>query len=138
MWIFYSPATVSFEQSTYNVNEDNGLTQLILVLSNPLSTDTIVQVNNSNGSATGKYLNNHYYYYSMTNTGDVDYDSGPYIVIFPAGMTSVSLNVSIINDDMLEDEENFLLTIDLSSLPNNVTVGDPEEAIVTIVDDDSK
>ena len=37
-----------------------------------------------------------------------------------------------------EYNENFLLTINSSSLPSNVTVGDPGEAIVTIVDNDRK
>lgn len=53
-------------------------------------------------------------------------------------MTSVPFNVSIISDDILEDDENFSLTIDLSSLPNNVTADDPYEAMVTILDRDGK
>ena len=47
--------TVNFEQSTYNVNEDDGPAQPVLLLSNPSSTDITVQVFNTNGSATGKY-----------------------------------------------------------------------------------
>ena len=53
---FYSLANVSFEQSAYSVDEDNGPAQPVLVLSNPLSTDIIVQVNATDGSATGQYL----------------------------------------------------------------------------------
>ena len=47
--------TVSFNQSTYNVKEDGGLAEPVLVLSNPSSTDTIVEVFNTDGSATGEY-----------------------------------------------------------------------------------
>ena len=55
-FIWYSLANVSFEQSAYGVDEDNGPARPVLVLSNPLSTDIIVQVNATNGSATGQYF----------------------------------------------------------------------------------
>ena len=38
---------------------------------------------------------------------------------------------------ILEGDEDFMLTID-SSLPTGVSVGTPDQATVTIVDDDSK
>ena len=65
-----------------------------------------------------------------------DYVSGPYYVTFLASQTIVVFNVSIIVDDLVEGNENFNLTINSSSLPSSVTVGDPDEATVTIVDDD--
>ena len=34
--------------------------------------------------------------------------------------------------------EDFMLTIDETSLPNGITPGNPDEAIVTIVDNDRK
>ena len=71
----------------------------------------------------------------LTGEND-DYSSGPYTVTFLAGVTSVPFNVSITDDNVLEDDENFLLTIDTSSLPNNVTVDNPSQATVTIVDND--
>ena len=55
-FICYSLANVSFTWLTYGVDEDNGPAQPVLVLSNPLSTDIIVQVNVANGSATGQYF----------------------------------------------------------------------------------
>ena len=55
-FICHSVANVSFEQSAYGVDEDNGPAQPVLVLSNPLSIDIIVQVNTTDGSATGQYL----------------------------------------------------------------------------------
>ena len=48
------------------------------------------------------------------------------------------MNVSLTDDNIFERNERFMITIDPSSLPNNVTVGDPSEATVTIVDNDGK
>ena len=70
--------------------------------------------------------------------GGVDYVSGPYTVTFPAGQTRATFNVPITDDNISEGNENFILTINSSSLPTGVTVGDPGQATVTIVDDDGK
>ena len=67
-----------------------------------------------------------------------DYGSGPYMVNFNAGETRVSFNVSILDDDIPENDKTFILTIDYSSLPNNVYVGTLNETEITVVDDDSK
>ena len=53
-------------------------------------------------------------------------------------MTRVPFDIAINDDDVLESIENFMLTINPSSLPTNVTVGSPGQATVTIVDDDGK
>ena len=68
----------------------------------------------------------------------MDYSSGPCNIIFPAGDTTAKFDVLITDDNILEEIENFTLTINSSSLPTNVTVGDPNEATVTIVDNDRK
>ena len=68
----------------------------------------------------------------------MDYGSGPYTVTFPAGMTSVPFDIPINDDMILEANENFTLTINPSSLPAGGTVGNPDQATVTIVDDDRK
>ena len=46
--------TTNFTQSTYHVDEDDGPAQPVLVLSNPSSTDIIISVFSTDGSATGK------------------------------------------------------------------------------------
>jgi len=46
--------TVSFSQSTYNINEGAGAAQPVLVLSNPSSTDITVQVRDTENTATSK------------------------------------------------------------------------------------
>ena len=68
----------------------------------------------------------------------MDYDSGPYTVTIPAGATIIEFNVPITDDMILEVDENFMLTINETSLPTGVTRGDPHEGTVTIVDDDRK
>ena len=67
----------------------------------------------------------------------MDYTSGPYSFTFPAGVMSVPFNISISDDNILEDNENFTLTIN-SSLPIGVMVDNLSQATVTIVDNDSK
>ena len=53
-------------------------------------------------------------------------------------MTSVPFNVSIIDDIVIEDKKYFMLDINSSSLPADVTVGNPSQVIVTILDNDRK
>ena len=45
---------MSFSQAMYSVNEDSGLLQPVLILSNSSETDTTVQVLTVDESATGK------------------------------------------------------------------------------------
>jgi len=49
--------TVSFSQSTYSVDEDDGPAQPVLVLSNPSSTDITVQVRDTENTATSEWTN---------------------------------------------------------------------------------
>ena len=68
----------------------------------------------------------------------MDYNSGPYTVTIPAGSTTATFNIPITNDMIREGNENFTLTINGTALPDRVTPGDPDEATVTIVDNDGK
>ena len=54
--LFPTAATVRFEHQSYNVNEDAGKVEPMLILSNPSSTDLTVEVMITGGSATGKYI----------------------------------------------------------------------------------
>ena len=56
-------------------------------------------------------------------------------MIFPPYTTTVSFNISIINDAILEQNETFTLNI---CPPDDFFVIDPDEAVVTIVDDESE
>ena len=50
----------------------------------------------------------------------------------------VSFDVLINDDNIVEGNEVFNLTIDVSSLPSDVTAGIPLQATVTVADDDCK
>ena len=67
--------------------------------------------------------------------GDIDYGSGPYTVMFPAGSTTASLSISVNNDNIVEMNETFSLTI---TPPIDIMATDPDNAVVTIADDDSE
>ena len=62
---------------------------------------------------------------SNVTGGGTDYDSGPYNVTFPAGVFRASFDITIINDDVLENRETFNLIIAEDFLPENVTLGRP-------------
>jgi len=70
--------------------------------------------------------------------GGIDYDSGPYTVTFPVGVTSFPFDVPINNDTILEDNENFTLSIISNSIPGRVTHKTPCQAGFIIRDDESK
>ena len=50
----------------------------------------------------------------------------------------VPFDIPITDDNVYEGDEDFMLTIDPSSLPDDVDVGSPSQATVTIVDNDRK
>ena len=52
-------------------------------------------------------------------------------------MTSVPLGVPIIDDNILENNEQFRLNFS-NTLPDRVTVGNPSQTTVTITDNDGK
>ena len=68
----------------------------------------------------------------------VDYASGPYNITFPASVTTIQFKVSLTDDHIMEQDENFILNITQSLLPDGVTIGDPGVTVVTIVDNDRK
>ena len=70
--------------------------------------------------------------------GGSDFTFGPYLVIFPAGVTRIAFNVTIIDDKRLEHDENFTLTTDLFTLPERITIGSSGHTTITILNDDSK
>lgn len=57
---------------------------------------------------------------------------------FYPGQTLGMFNISIRDDFMKQSNRSFSLTIDPSSIPSGVVVGELGKAIVTIMDNDSK
>ena len=70
--------------------------------------------------------------------GDVDYRSRQYTVVILAGEISVLFDVPVTDDDVLEANETFNLTINSSSLPSRAIVTNPYQTTVTIVDTSGK
>ena len=62
----------------------------------------------------------------------------PNNIFFPAGVTRVTFNVTIIEDDILERDEFFSLSVDPLTLPDRVTVDNFTDTTITIMNDDSK
>ena len=65
-----------------------------------------------------------------------DYMSEPDDVSIFAGDTQGLLDITIINDDVVEKTEIFSLTINVTSLPEGIFSGDPSSAVVHILDRD--
>ena len=53
-WFIITDITIRFNQSSYSVDEDDGVVQPILVFSNPSSTNITVYVRNNSNNATGE------------------------------------------------------------------------------------
>ena len=70
--------------------------------------------------------------------GGVDYNSGPYNVQFDVRVTRVSFNITLKDDSTKEDNETFTLSINSSSLPSSIILGDHNQTTVTIRNDDGK
>ena len=62
----------------------------------------------------------------------------PHNIFFPAGVTRVTFNVTIIEDNILERDEFFSLSVDPLTLPDRVTAGNFNDTTITIMNDDSK
>ena len=74
----------------------------------------------------------------MITEGD-DYEFETFNITIPAGDTSASFNISIIDDDIFEINESFSVTIESSSLPHRLLVQSEDcMVIVTIFDDDGE
>ena len=70
--------------------------------------------------------------------GETDYISGPFNVTIPAGQTNASFDVTITDDNIYEENEEFILTIDQSSTLNGVLIGSPDTVMIVIADNDDR
>jgi len=66
--------------------------------------------------------------------GNVDYNSGPYTITFPAGITSVSFDIAIIDDNIREEHEYFNLII--ATVQERIHFGEYSNATIFIKDND--
>jgi len=59
-------------------------------------------------------------------------------VTIPAGQISVPFDVTINDDNVFEENEEFLLTIDQSSSLSGVIIGSPNVTVLNISDNDGE
>ena len=79
-----------------------------------------------------------YFVCIFNSIGSNDYYPGPYNVTFHAGETIVLFNITITDDDMVEGNETFTLSIDTNALPSGVISISPYNVTAIIMDDDCK
>lgn len=120
-------AKVSFSSANISVNEDQGDLPVTVVLDRALNEDVVVEYSIS-GSATRR---------NSTNAATADYQITGTIgeVLIPKGQTSGTINISILNDGVYEDDETIVLTIDDVD-SDLVDFGERTQLTITIVSDD--
>ena len=75
----------------------------------------------------GRQFGNVIYY----ATGNSDYNPGPYFAFFPVQSTNSSLVITLNDDSLSEPNEEF--NISITSFANNLIMGTPRVATVTII-----
>jgi len=139
-WVSFSAVaiTVRFSQVQYNLgegmdNDGSGDAQVELIFSNPSSFEIMVFV--MPGDLTAKGLNSSE---CLVASGESDYLFGVYTVTFPVNVTLQTVDITICDDSVLEQDEMLSLSIVSNSHSDNVTNGSPDHVNVTIVDNDGK
>lgn len=113
------PPSVRFSSAAYSVNENGGTATITATLSVASGSAVTVNYASSNGTA-------------MAGS---DYVTATGVLTFAPGQTSQTFNVSITNDALEEPNETVTLTL---SSPVNATLGSPNPATLTIVDNDGQ
>jgi len=131
--VFFVAITVNFSQLQYRVAEDSGNVQIELLFSNPSSFDIVVHVMWDDITATG--LNSSE---CVESDGTRDYLYGVSNVTFPADTIMQFVDITICDDNVLEEDEAFNLTIISNYNPDNIINGSPDNVTIVIVDDDCK
>ena len=72
---------------------------------------------------------------SIPHADPDDYTGSSFGVSIPAGAVKVTLNVTTLTDNFVEDDEYFMATLSLPAAPEAVVVGSLNMAFVTIADE---
>ena len=123
-------ATVTIFDSPHSVTAET----VSNATENPVSAgEIVVSLNASNESGAPVAVT---FDVTGTATAGVDYVPLDSTVEIPEGASSASIEVTPIDDDLLETDETVVVTLTGTS-DSRAPVGDPAVATVTIVDDDS-
>lgn len=115
-----SDSRIGFQNSLFNVTEDVGTVTLMLIRSAPYNEDVPFSiVHRGFGTATL----------------DLDAQLPSSSFVFPAGLTSFSIDLTIIDDDIFESLEN--LELELDGIPNSL-LSQNDFVSVYIEDNDSE
>ena len=112
-----APPAVQFSAATYSAGEGSGSATIAVALSTASGLPITVDYATSDGTAQAG--------------SDYTATAGP--LTFAPGVTSRTFSVPILPDALDEDDETVLLTL---SNPGNATLGSPNPASLTLVDDD--
>jgi Calx-beta domain len=112
------PPSVQFTAAAQSVGEAAGTVTVTVALSAP-SGRTVTVPYTLGGTATG---------------GGVDYTITPSPVTIPAGATTATITVTVVDDTIAEPDETVVLTL---GSPTNATLGGTTVHTLTIVDNDS-
>ena len=74
----------------------------------------------------------------LAGGSDFRLEDNPAEVIFPAGKVTANFQIAMLDDDLFEGPENFLVVIVNTSLPYGVKLGETDTSAVSIIDNDSK
>ena len=138
---------VEFTQTQYTGSEATGFVMVTLKLvggtsSNPFNV-TVTPSEQSPVSAKGNSVMCMIMCWlkSVWLTGGVDFDTTTLTATFDSGMTMSSVSVPVIDDDIIEVDETFSITLSFStpsSVNKGITLGARYNAIVTITDSTGK
>ncbi len=120
-----NPGTLQFSSATYSVNEGGGTASITVTRVEGTSGTVMVDyATTAGGSATG----------GAACTAGVDYINASGTLTFGDGVASQSFNVTICEDALTELDETVNLA--LSNVQGGATLGSPNTAVLTIVDND--
>jgi uncharacterized delta-60 repeat protein len=114
----FSPGSLIFSQTAYNINESNANLTITIVRTNGASG--VVTVNWSGGGGTA--------------LSGIDYIATGGVVSFADGETNETITIQILDDVLVEGNENFIVTI-FNPTGGSVISG-PSAVAVTIEDDE--
>ena len=145
-------AVIGFEATQYTVGENQGSASLVVaVLDGELSDDVTVVFTTEEGTATStcesshftlflfsKIFSNLYFIFSFS-TVPTDYSATTRTLEFGPGRMSQTVAVPVINDQVLEDTENFFANLELRNANNlDVTINPPRSEVSITDFGDSK